>query len=71
MKRERRSVLFVMTTMGRAGAERALLNLLETFPEEEFEICLFALFPHGELFEELPRGVTVLNRKVSGVSPLS
>ena len=55
MKRDRPSVLFVMTTMGRAGAERALLNLLETFPEGEFDLFLFALFPHGELFQELPR----------------
>ena len=36
MKRDRPSVLFVMTTMGRAGAERALLNLLESFPEGDF-----------------------------------
>ena len=33
-----KKILFVMNTMGRAGAERALVTFLNTLPIEEYEV---------------------------------
>lgn len=56
-----KKVLFVMNTMGRAGAEMALLELLRNLNKEEFEISLFVLTGQGEMLEEIPEGVRLLN----------
>lgn len=57
----RKKVLFVINTMGRAGAERCLLHLLKAWKEEEFEISLFSVIGRGELFLEVPSHVRILN----------
>lgn len=57
----KKKVLFVMNTMGRAGAERCLLHLLNAWDEEEYEISLFAVLGRGELFAEVPGHVRILN----------
>ena len=38
-----KKILFVMNTMGRAGAERALLALIKNLPKEEYDISLYFL----------------------------
>lgn len=60
----KKKVLFVINTMGRAGAERCLLHLMKEWEKEgdEYEISLFSVLGRGELFEEVPEGVRVLNR---------
>ncbi len=57
-----KKVLFVMNTMGRAGAEMALLELLRRLKTEKIELSLFVLTGQGELLKELPQGVRLLNR---------
>lgn len=57
-----KKILFVMNTMGRAGAEMALLELLRRLKSEEVELSLFVLTGQGELLKELPQGVKLLNR---------
>lgn len=57
----KKKVLFVINTMGRAGAERCLLHLLKAWEEEEYEISLFSVLGRGELFEEVPSHVRILN----------
>lgn len=57
----KKKVLFVINTMGRAGAERCLLHLLNAWKDEEFEISLFSVIGRGELFLEVPSHVRVLN----------
>lgn len=44
-----KKILFVMNTMGRAGAERALLALIKNLPKEEYDISLYVLINRGEL----------------------
>lgn len=57
----KKKVLFVINTMGRAGAERCLLHLLKAWQEEEYELSLFAVLGQGELFGEVPSHVRILN----------
>ncbi len=57
----KKKVLFVINTMGRAGAERCLLHLFNAWKDEEYELSLFAVLGRGELFLEVPSHVRVLN----------
>lgn len=57
-----KKVLFVINTMGRAGAEMALLELLRRLKKEELELSLFVLTGQGEMLKELPEGVRLLNK---------
>lgn len=56
-----KKILFVMNTMGRAGAEMALLELLRSIDCKENEISLFVLTGQGELVKDIPEGVKLLN----------
>ncbi|MBP3568936.1 MAG: glycosyltransferase [Lachnospiraceae bacterium] len=57
-----KKILFVINTMGRAGAEMALLELLRSLKSKEIELSLFVLTGQGEMLQGLPEGVHVLNR---------
>lgn len=56
-------ILFVMNTLGRAGAETALLELLRRLGEEEVYLSLFVLTGQGEMIKEVPEGVRLLNNR--------
>lgn len=58
-----KKVLFVINTMGQAGAERAMLELIKAINQPELEISLFVLLNRGELFSEVPSFVRLLNKK--------
>lgn len=60
-----------MNTMGRAGAERALIELMRILNPEDYRISLYVLIPRGELFAEVPEHVRILNRKTDSRSVLS
>lgn len=66
-----KKILFVMNTMGGAGAEAALLELLRRFPKKDYEIDLYVLMGQGELVEELPERVRLLNHTYRNASVLS
>lgn len=68
---KRQKVLFVINTMGRAGAEKALVELIRVLDPEKYHIYLYVLIPRGEMFRELPSGVTILNPRVDDRSVLS
>ncbi len=72
-RRTMKKILFVINTMGRAGAETALIELLKklTAYKKEYQIDLFVMLPQGELFSRLPNGVRVLNKSFSCESVLS
>ena len=57
----KKKVLFVINTLGLAGAETALLTLLSRFPKEAYRIDLFVLMAQGELRDRIPEGVRLLN----------
>lgn len=42
-----KKVLFVINTLGGAGAEKALVELLKRFPREEYQIDLYVLLGQG------------------------
>lgn len=63
-----KKVLFVINTMGRAGAERALCSMLEIFKHDGVQVDLLSLVGRGELFADVPEYVNILNRKYSVAS---
>ncbi len=67
----KKKLLFVINTLGRAGAEMAMLELMRRLPEEEYEISLYVILGQGELVRELPGHVKVLNRTYRDTSVLS
>ena len=62
----KKKILFVINTLGRAGAETALITLLKKLPENEYDISLYVLCGQGELVRELPTYVHLLNRHFCG-----
>lgn len=66
-----KKALFVINTLGRAGAETALLELLRHLSPEEYEVYLYVLMNQGELVHELPEHVRLLNTKYDACSVLS
>ena len=57
-----KKVLFVINTLGGAGAERALLELLKRFTPDQYEVDLYILLEQGELISQIPEYVNILNR---------
>lgn len=66
-----KKVLFVINTLGCAGAEKALLELLKRFSPDRYEISLYVLLGQGELIHEIPEYVRILNKDYSDASVLS
>lgn len=66
-----KKILFVINTMGRAGAELSLLNLLRKLEGRGFDISLFVLMGQGEIIDEVPSYVRVLNSTFSKENVLS
>lgn len=66
-----KKILFVINTLGGAGAETALIELLESLNPREYEISLFVLMGQGELVHRLPAHVRLLNRTYDDASVLS
>lgn len=56
-----RKLLFVINTLGQAGAETALLNLLKKIDPKQYEVSLYVLMGQGEMVSELPEYVRLLN----------
>lgn len=67
-----KKILFVINTMGRAGAETALMELMRRLLQtRDYELSLFAMIPQGEMFDAVPEGVRILNKRYSNGSVLS
>jgi len=64
-------VLFVINTMGQAGAERAMLELMRAMPDADFKLYLLVLLNRGELFLEVPKKVHILNKNPNSGSILA
>ena len=67
----KKKLLFVINTLGRAGAETALLELLRRLDPEQYDVSLFVLTGQGEMALELPPYVRLLNRNYDYASVLS
>ena len=66
-----KKVLFVINTLGVAGAEKALLELLKKFTPDQFDVSLYVLMDQGELIHQIPEYVRILNKNYSDASVLS
>lgn len=66
-----KKALFVINTLGHAGAETALLEVLRNMDPREYDVDLYVLTNQGELVHELPEHVKLLNKKYNSCSVLS
>ncbi len=67
----KKKILFVINTLGRAGAETAMLELLRKLPPERYEVSLYVVLEQGELVHELPDYVALKNTRYRDSSVLS
>ena len=67
----KKKILITINTFSRAGAETALLALLDKFDPEQYDISVFVLTAQGELISELPGHVHLLNDIYDDTSVLS
>ncbi|MBP3594058.1 MAG: glycosyltransferase [Lachnospiraceae bacterium] len=66
-----KKILFVINTMGRAGAEMALLELLRCLVKYDgLELSLFVLTGQGEMISQVPEEVKLLNKNFDECSVL-
>lgn len=59
-----KKLLFVINTLGLAGAEKALVELLRAIDPTRYELSLYVMLPCGEVAAELPASVRRLNRRL-------
>lgn len=67
----KKKLLFVINTLGHAGAETALLELMRRLDPKEYELYLYVLMGQGEMVRELPAYVKLLNTRYDDSSVLS
>jgi len=60
-----KQLLIITNTMGRAGAERALISLLRCLDYSRVSVSLLAIIGRGEMFAQVPPQVKILNRNPS------
>lgn len=58
---KKKKVLFVINTLGRAGAEVALLSLFSALDPNKYDISLYVIMAQGEMADELPSYVHLRN----------
>lgn len=66
-----KSILFVINTMGMGGGERALLELLKYIDLKRYKVSIFILTGQGELIQQIPKEVNILNKEYFPISVLS
>lgn len=66
-----KKMLLVINTLGRAGAEIALLGLLNNLDPTKYDISLYVIMAQGEMIQQLPDHVKVLNASFTPQSVLS
>lgn len=61
----KKKILFIINTMGRAGAETAIIELLKKLDSMgKYELYLYVIIPCGELSERIPPSVHILNKRI-------
>lgn len=66
-----KKLLFVINTLGRAGAETAMLSLFNKLDPNEYKIDLYVLMGQGEMYDDIPVHVNLLNKNFCTKSVLS
>ncbi len=60
-----KKLLFVINTLGLAGAEKALVELLRAIDPSRYELSLYVMLPCGEVAADVPESVRRLNDKLA------
>ena len=60
---EKKKILFVTNTMGRAGAEKCLQALLELLDPAQYDLSVYSIINRGQLYSDMPEYVHILNKK--------
>lgn len=60
----KKNILFVINTMGQAGAEKAMVEFMKVLDKDAYAIDLYVMIPRGEMFLQLPKHVQVLNKRM-------
>lgn len=60
----KKKLLFVIPSLDAGGAEKSLINLLNTISEDEFEVDLFMFSPQGLFLKQVPEFVRILPRNI-------
>ena len=66
-----KKILFVINTLGRGGAENALIQLIKKIDKSEYDVSLFVVLGQGELIDKIPSNVRILNENYDSSSVLS
>ena len=66
-----KKILFVINTLGRAGAETALFALLNSLDQTQYDVSLYVIMAQGEMIPSLPPYVHLLNPTYNTESVLS
>ena len=61
-------ILFVINTLGRAGAEMVMTALMNKLDESQYEISLYVMLAQGELIKDIPPSLISI---VTAVAPAS
>ena len=64
----KKKILFVINTLGRAGAEMAMTALMNKLDESQYEISLYVMLAQGELIKDIPPSLISI---VTAVAPAS
>lgn len=67
----KQKILFVINTLGRAGAESALFSLLSVLEPERYDISLYVIMAQGDMRAELPNYVNLCNPQFEDESVLT
>ena len=65
-----KKILFVINTLGHAGAETAFLELVRNMDPGQYELHLFVLLGQGELVKRLPGDPDLVHLAHRSVPPL-
>jgi glycosyltransferase involved in cell wall biosynthesis len=58
----KKKILFVINTLGQAGAEKAMIALMHFMDPEKYDLSLYVLLNQGELITQIPSHVKILNK---------
>lgn len=58
-----KKILFVINTMGRAGAENSMIELMKLYDKGLYELHLLSLIDRGEMFDQVPAKVVLHNKR--------
>lgn len=57
----KKSILFIIPSLGSGGAEKSLLSLLSMLPDNLYDIKLMVVSPKGLFIKNIPKNITIIH----------